>query len=49
MQFSNIERKILDGFDSQTVWEEGRRDVGIKKYNRDVGIRKYNNGLKERF
>lgn len=40
MQLSNIERKILDGFDSQTVWEEGRRDVGIKKYN---------NGLKERF
>lgn len=28
MQFSNIERKILDGFESQTVW-----DVGIKKDN----------------
>lgn len=28
MQCSNIERKILDGFESQTVW-----DVGIKTDN----------------
>lgn len=30
MQFSNIERKILDGFESQIVW-----DVGIKKDKTD--------------
>lgn len=30
MQFSNIERKMLDGFESQIVW-----DVGIKKDKTD--------------